>query len=339
MKKSNNQRWGNSLREVPWEGAVTPSEHLISRTIKEWYDEKHRKTSQEEISYINSLKINGCRYCDSPEFSKCGHNSLGIQRYICKSCSRKFLSLTNTIFDSKKIPLSEWIEFLMHLFEFHSITSSSRDNRNAKSTGKYWILKVFEVLKEIQNDTVLNGNVYIDETYFSVIKSDTVLKDGKKLRGISKNKIGVAVGVDDDDHILIIVEHTSKPSKKSTWAAYGSHITEGAHLIHDGDNSHQVLIDQLNLTEEIHTTKETKGLSDDDNPMNKINRIHYFMKRFMREHGGYDRDNLQDWMNLIFFILSEPNNIYEKIDKFFELAINSPARVKFREALCRKSSK
>jgi len=339
MKTKDIKRWGSSLRDVPWEGAFTPCERLIASTIQEWYDEKHRKSSKEEISYINSLKISGCPYCGSTEFSRCGHTSQGIQRYTCKSCSKRFLPLTNTIFDSKKIPLSEWIEYLMHLFEFHSITSSSRDNRNAEMTGKYWLLKVFEVLKGIQDDTILSGNVYIDETYFSVIKSDTVLKNGKKLRGISRNKIGVATGVDDDDHILIIVEYTSKPSKKSTWAAYGSHIATGSHLIHDGDNSHQILIDRLNLTEEIHPSEETKGLPDDDNPMAKINRIHYFMKRFMREHGGYDRNNLQDWMNLIFFILSEPDNVYDKIDKFFKIAVNSPARVKFRDVFCRKAHK
>jgi hypothetical protein len=38
------------------------------------------------------------------------------------------------VFDSRKIMISEWMEFLIHLFEFHSLVSSSRDNRNAPSS-------------------------------------------------------------------------------------------------------------------------------------------------------------------------------------------------------------
>ena len=37
--------------------------------------------------------------------------------------------------------------------------------------------------------------------------------------------------------------------------------------IHDGDNSHSILVDNLGLSEEVHTTKETKSLKDKENPM------------------------------------------------------------------------
>lgn len=57
----------------------------------------------------------------------------------------------------------------------------------------------------------------------------------------------------------------------------------------------------------------------------------------MKAHGSYDRDNLQDWMNLIWFILSAPNDVYEKVEKFFELAISKHKRVKYREVIGKKS--
>ena len=59
----------------------------------------------------------------------------------------------------------------------------------------------------------------------------------------------------------------------------------------------------------------------------------------MKVHGGYDRDNLQDWMNLICFILSKPENRYEKIVKFIEIALDSPIRVKYRDIMSKKVSK
>ena len=46
----------------------------------------------------------------------------------------------------------------------------------------------------------------------------------------------------------------------------------------------------------------TKGLPDDKNPLDPINKVHRFFKRFMRSHGGYERDDIQDWCNLFSFI-------------------------------------
>lgn len=59
----------------------------------------------------------------------------------------------------------------------------------------------------------------------------------------------------------------------------------------------------------------------------------------MRAHGGYDRDNLQDYMNLISFILNEPNDRYEKVDLFINMALNSPKRVKYRDVMSKKQTK
>ena len=56
----------------------------------------------------------------------------------------------------------------------------------------------------------------------------------------------------------------------------------------------------------------------------------------MREHGGFDRDNLQDSMNQMSFLLSAPRNRYMKIDAFINVALNSPCVVKYRDAMSRK---
>lgn len=332
--------WGTSLRKLPWDKCdqITEAQSLISSTLKEWYYAKHRIPSNEEITLINAKNIICCPKCGSRSFVKNGLYKNKLQRYKCKDCSVNFSPLTNTIFDSKKIAISEWIEYLIHLFEFHSIKSSARDNRNSESTGKYWLIKVFSVLKNIQDDVILEGNIYLDEMFFSVAKKDIITKDnGKKLKGISRNKIAVASALDDCGHYLMIVEYTSKPSDASTWKALGKHIKKGSHLIHDGERSHGILIRELSLTSEVYKTDTTIGLSDEDNPLNPINKLHALSKRFIKAHGGYDRSNLQDWMNLIWFIISKPYNRFEKIEKFITLAINSPQKVKYRDVMKEKS--
>ena len=162
---------------------------------------------------------------------------------------------------------------------------------------------------------MLSGTIYLDETYFPVIKSKEVIKDGKKLRGISRNKIGVIVAFDDNDNYLLICTNTSKPSDTSTLKVLENHIEQGSHLIHDGEHSHNILVEKLALTQEIYKTEDTKNLKDEGKPLDPINDIHALAKRFMKSHGGYNRDDLQDWMNLICFILSKPHNRYEKVSK------------------------
>lgn len=336
---TSNPYWDSSLKSFSFNDN-DKSASLIKETLEEWYKAKHRKTSCKEIELINSKMINNCPYCNSENIISYGYYQSGMKMRLCKDCGKRFSPISNTIFDSKKIPISEWIEYLLHLFEYHSITTSARDNRNAYSTGKYWLIKVFSVLRNIQNDVILDGEIIFDETFFPVIKSKTIIKsDGKKYRGISRNKICVACGVDNNDNMVIIVENTSKPSFNSTYRAMGNHIKPYSHLIHDDEKSHKILIEKLSLTESSYKADSIKYPSDRDNPLYRVNHLHFLIKDFMKEHGGYNRDDLQDWMNLIWFILSKPYDRYEKINKFLNLAIMSSQRVKYRDVMSKKINK
>lgn len=333
MKKYNH----TSLRQFSWSGnkEKKPSESLIESTALEWYEAKHRKQSLEEIAFINSIKVHSCPYCGGP-VNKNGHRKDGLQRYICRDCKRKSNPLTNTIFDSHKIPVSEWIEYLLHLFEFHSVKTSAIDNRNSDTTGRYWLFKVFEVLKNIQKDVILSGCVYIDEKFLPVIESKKKKdKDGKELKGLSNNQISVATGTNKITSIFISMKHGNS-SEASCWRAYHKHIKEGSVLIHDGEPSHNRLVDDLALKSIIHTSSETKGLKDKDNPLDPINDLHDKLQRFMTAHGGYDRSNIQDWLNLFWFIMNGPKDKYDKVRKFIEKAVLIRKRMKFRDVMLKK---
>ena len=94
---------------------------------------------------VNAARADRCAHCGSADVVRDGKRGDGVQKYLCRSCGKRFNPLTNTVFDSRKIPVSEWVEFLLHLFEFHSVKTSARDNRNAGTTGVYWLRKVFAV--------------------------------------------------------------------------------------------------------------------------------------------------------------------------------------------------
>lgn len=308
-------------------------------TMDEWYDAKHSKPSQAELDLVNGLAIERCPRCGSKRFKKSGHYKNGIARLRCLRCGRAFSPLTGTLFDSHKIPISEWIEYLMHLLEFHSVTSSARDNRNAKNTGKYWISKIFAALSGCQDGIVLSGRVYIDETYFSVKPKDEAKNGGKHYRGLSRNKICVATATDGTNAYLAVCG-SAKPSRAKLLKSFRGHIKNGSTIVHDGERCHAVLIDAFGMKEELHKSSETKGLADKDNPMEPINAIHRALKRFMRSHPSYDRGGLQDWLNLFWFIVSnEELSLFDKAKKLLQTAILTQKIVRYRDVLSKKFDK
>lgn len=305
----------------------------------EWYAAKHGKASDAELELVNGLLPERCPHCGGADFKKSGFHGNGVRRYRCRSCGRTFTPLTGTVFDSRRIPISEWIEYMIHLFEFHSVASSASDNRNAKTTGKYWLSKVFAVLSGCQSAIILSGRVYIDETYFPIMpKEQRVRSDGKHYRGLSRNKICVMTATDGIG-VLLLVCGRGKPSRKRILSALNGRIARGSTLIHDGENSHKAIIEACGTKEEsVHTTRETKGLTDAENPMEPINAVHRSLKRFMRQHPAYGREDLQDWLNLFWFIYTNRGiAMDEKVKKFLQMAISTRKVIRFRDVFGKKA--
>lgn len=312
---------------------------LFSATLKEWYDAKHRRASPEEIALVNSLPIDACPRCGSADFRSDGHDKRGIRRYECKSCGRKFRPLTGTLFDSAKIPVSEWIEFWMHIFENHSVSSSANDNRNNEKTGRYWLWKGFSALSSSQDGKVLSGRVYADEKFLTESRGKLCLLDGgKRPRGLSRNKICVFVAT-DGVRIVAVANGKGKPSAKRCLEALGGHIAPGSILVHDGEKSHNALIRRLSLKSEVHPTAETKGMRDKDNPLETVNRVHAKMARFFEAHGSYARENVQGWLNVFVLGAESEDDPYRAIMAMIKAAISTKEVIRFRDLFPKKSDK
>lgn len=309
---------------------------MILDTTEEWYGAKHPRTSFDEVLLINSLPVTNCPFCHSVRIKRDGKRKDGIQKFQCNDCERKFNPLTGTIFDSRKIPISEWIEYLLHIFQYESVTVSSLDNRNAESTGRYWLKKVFEVLKDYQKGMVLGDRFWIDETYLSKKPSDTS-KDsaGKMLKGLSHDKICIATAT-DGRHAILFPIGFGKPSSKRLTNAMEGHISEKSTMVDDGEKAHMSLMRKCGLKREMHPSKDTKGLDDDSNPMNKINTLHRHFKRFMSRHGSYDRDEIDNWCNLFSFVYNHDGKVAEMVKDFLGMAISTRKIMRYRDVISKK---
>lgn len=319
--------------KTPWDDDpdITESESYILDKYKEHYYSRHPKLVQsDEYKIINSFSVHTCPYCESSDITKRGFTSNHIQRYWCLDCHKTFTILTGTIFQDHKISISEWIEYLLDLFNYSSISLASKVNKNAFTTSKYWLFKVFLLLEDYQDDIILKGDVIIDETYYTVIKKDITSKDGKKLRGISRNQYCIATAK-DDDHIYLSLEGLGKPTKHKTLKAYKDHIEPRSHLIHDDENSHKVLVDELDLIDECYLSSYLNSLEDKENPLNSLDHIHFLLKDFLGQHSGFSRSELQGYLDLFAFMMNPPHDKLEKVRILLEKAIITKKTLKYRD--------
>lgn len=324
----------NSRRSTPWDDIrdLSSLESFIRDTYHKRYDRKHLKLSHtNEAMIINSYAPKICPHCKAVDIVKFGLTKNGIQRYKCLECNKTFTPVTGTLFEDHKISIEEWIDFLYELLSYESFSNISRNNKNSLNTTIYWLNKLFLVLEHYSNGIVLEGNVYIDETFYTLRSEDIKVKDdGKKPRGLSLNKMCIAIGY-DGIHTYARYEGQGKTSKRKTRLAFKDHIKIGSHLIHDKEKSHSVLIDDLHLTSEAYDSKVIKELSDDKNPLEPINRKCYYLKRFLNSHQGFNRDDIDDLINLFLFIDNPPHDKLEKIKDLLDGIFNTQVRLKYRD--------
>lgn len=300
--------------------------HYVAR-----YEERHPSIKESgEADMLNSYIPKNCPYCSYERFIRKGYDSNGIIRYRCL-CGKTFKPTTGTIFDSRKIPVCEWIEYCLNIFRYISLNADSWNNRNAISTSKYWLEKLFLTLENTQNDVVLEGTVWLDETYYSIMMRDRERdEDGNLLRGLSRNQICIGVAT-DKKHTVCIMEGYGKPSQKRSYEAFKEHIKPGATLIHDKENTHKKLVENLSLESICYASKEMKGLADSENPLDPVNRVHCLLKMFLNAHSGFNRDDLQNYLNLYSFVINPPSDHLEKVEKIINLVFQNPKSLKYRD--------
>ena len=154
-------------------------------------------------------------------------------------------------------------------------------------------------------------------------QSSDIAKDGKKLRGISRNKLCIVTATDGNRTFIAYIGN-GKPSAKRL-------------IVDDGEKSHASLCRKLNSERESHPGSTTKGLPDGRNPLDPVNEVHRFFKRFMRNHGGYKRDEIQDWCNLFSFIWNHHGKLPEMVYDVMQLVLKYKKILRYRELFLTKS--
>ena len=322
-----------SRKRTPWDGKEerTPTQEFLRMHYKAHYEQHHRKLSETgEAEMINYYEPEKCPYCGSDEFIRKGCDQNGIRRYRC-ICGQTFRPTTGTIFDSRKISISEWIEYCLNIFRYVSLNADSWNNRNALSTSKYWLEKLFLTLQNSQDSIILSGKVWLDETYYSVLMRHRERnQDGNLLRGLSRNQICIGVAT-DKKHTVCFWEGYGKPTQLGSYQTFKNHIAPGSVPIHDKERTHRKLVDELSLTSRAYASIDLKGLTDSENPLEPVNRVHGLLKMFLNAHSGFSRDDLQGYLDLYAFVINPPFEHLEKVELIIESAFSNPKSLRYRD--------
>ena len=323
-----------SRKKTPWEekDQRTPMQEFLHQHYRAHYDERHPLiTETGETELINSYVPKECPHCAYETAKLNGHTRNGVQRYKCSNCRQTYTPVTRTIFEDHKISISEWMEYVLNIFRYVSINADSWNNRNAFTTSRYWIEKLFLVLEPYQRSISLSGEVWFDETFYSVRSNEVYHKeDGKKLRGLSSNQMCIGVAC-DKIQTFCVFEGYGKPTQKKTYESFRHNIVVGSTLIHDNDNAHKKLVKELKLNSIAYDAKKLKRMNDKENPLNRVNRIHYFLKSFLHTHTSFNRDKMQGFLNLFSFVMNPPSDHLEKVEILLDLAFKNPITLRYRE--------
>ena len=322
---------------TPWDnvddGDLGPAQIIVRDRHRDIYRYRHAHADLEgEADFFNGYPRDSCPRCGSPSIARVGFDAAGVQRWRCRSCGRSFTPMTGTIFEGHKLPVADWTEFLLEVFSFESMHGMTRSNRRSTTTVPYWFAKLFAVLRGVQDDTVLKGRVQIDETLYPLALADQPrMPDGSKMQGgYSKSKLCIGIGCDCHGSSVYRYEGLGKTSGAKTLRAFGANIERGATLAHDSENGHNRLVRELGLVDERYNAKEIRGLPDKDNPLREVNRLCFLLKLFLNSHSGFDREDIEGYLDVFWVMMNPPANKMEKTAFVLDRAMKTPASLSFR---------
>ena len=273
---------------------------LLCDCVNQRNDKKLYGFSSYEEAALYYKRKPMCPRCESILYHKDGYTNAGYIRYRCLTCNCSYTLLSDSIFNSAKIPFHKLMSYI-ELMSFNVPLDLMCEVLDiASNTAELWRKKIFSTVDNYQEHLKLHGTIWIDETYihdYTVLESNF---DGNKPRGLSRTQICIVVAIDSYKNMVAIICGHGKPSSKRIYEALKDHIKECSTVIHDGDNSHNYLIEKLNLNSIVY-----KANAKDENYLKNmalINNMCCWLKRYIWRFIGMEVDNLQSYLNWFIYL-------------------------------------
>jgi hypothetical protein len=89
----------------------------------------------------------------------------------------------------------------------------------------------------------------------------------------------------------------------------------------------------------IGSTSQTSGTTPpssrdsrtSENPLREVNRLCFLVETFLDSHSGFDRDDIQGWLDLLSVAMNPPEDKMEKAAMVLDRAMRNPKTLRYRE--------
>lgn len=285
-------------RANPYEGFVSPLDAGEFRSLSSAVSERECRERHGFGTFAEAAAIYRpnppCPRCGLPDPGRDGFTDSGLQRFECRSCGCRFNSLTGTVLEHSKKGMPTWVGFV-NVMRFNVPLDAAAELCGiTHQTAFEWRHRIFATVDGYQDKIVLRDTFWLDETYVN----DTDLSHGygeARKRGLSKQKVCIAVAIDVHKNPVAVVIGHGKPSSRRMEEGMLPHIAPGSHMVHDREKSHGVLIRKAGLTDEAHKAdvRDPEYLEG----MQMVNSLCSWIKRYLWRFTGMSMDNLQSYLN------------------------------------------
>ena len=234
-----------------------------------------------------------CPSCGETPFRD-GKTAAGHQRFRCPECGARYSSFTGTIFEDSKKDLPTWVDFIELMCWSVPIEGIAEICGLNHKTAYEWRHRVFATVDGYQDGIVLRDRIWIDETYIN----DTDLTHGygeARKRGLSKQKLCIAVAIDVHKNPVAVACGHGKPSTKRMKDGLLAHLKEGSVIVHDMEKAHKGLVKAAKCTDEAYKADVKDPIYLECMAM--VNNLCSWLKRYLWRFTGMDPANLQSYLN------------------------------------------
>lgn len=218
----------------------------------------------------------------------------GVQRWRCPACGRRYSSLTGTVFEHTRYELPKWVSFI-RLMRYNAPLGCIAEKLGITHQAAWeWRRRAFATVDGHQDRTVLRKRVWIDETH--IVDSDLTHGYGQaRKRGLSSQRLCIAIGIDVFKNPYAVVCEHGKPSTKRARDDLGGHIAEGAVVVHDRERAHNGAIRDAGAVSE--SCKADVRDPEHLESMALANSLCPWIKRCLWRFTGMPMPNMQSYLN------------------------------------------
>ena len=239
-----------------------------------------------------------CPSCGLPDCWQNGKTPAGHKRRLCPECGPQLSALAGTVLECGKKELPTWERFIACMCYNAPIDLIAEVCEITHKSAFEWRRRVFATVGGCQDRLVLSGRIWIDGPCLAdsgIVRSAGFVQK----RGLSRNRICIAVAIDAFKNVVVICGH-GKPSSKRIEDALLSHIAPGPVTVHDKERSHPALVKAAKCADGSCKADATDPAYLE--AMELVNNLCPWLRRCLFRFPGMEKGNLQSCLNWFVYL-------------------------------------